>query len=127
MYSEHTIEMENRMELAYKGKREHVVTVNIPNQGYPGQTIKVSIPRGSSDTTIVPEIHFLTFNIDLESSKEKARSVVPNVERNLVAKKTLSLGSTELKVIENANIFGTYKDLYLLKQQRENMHLQGIQ
>ena len=69
----------------------------------------------------------LTFNLDLESSKDKARSVVPNVGRNLVAKKTLSLGSTELEVIENADIFDTYKDLYLTKKQRENMQLQGIQ
>ena len=53
--------------------------------------------------------------------------MVPNVGRNLVAKKTLSLGSTEIEVIENADIFNTYKDLYLTKKLRENMQLQGIQ
>ena len=53
MYSEHMIEPENCIELAYKGKREYFVMPNVPNQGYPGQTIKVSIPRGSSDTTMV--------------------------------------------------------------------------
>ena len=127
MYAEHTVEPDNRIELAYKGKREHFVTPNIPNQGYPGQTIKVLIPRGSSDTTMVRETQQLTFNLDLESSKDKARSVVPNVGRNLVAKKTLSLGPTELEVVENADIFDTYKDLYLTKKQRENMQLQGIQ
>ena len=31
------------------------------------------------------------FNLDLESSKDKARSVVANVARNLVAKKTVGL------------------------------------
>ena len=35
MYSEHTIEPENHIELAFKGKREHIVTLNIPNRGYP--------------------------------------------------------------------------------------------
>ena len=45
---------------------------------------------------MVRETQQLTFNLDLESSKDKARSVVPNVGRNLVAKKTLTLGSTEL-------------------------------
>ena len=53
MWSEHTIEPTNRIEFAYKGKREHFVTPNVPNCGYPGQSIKVSIPRGSSDTTMV--------------------------------------------------------------------------
>ena len=38
---------------------------------------------------------------DLESSKDKERGVVPNVGRNLVAKKTLTLGSKELEVIES--------------------------
>ena len=47
------IEPENRIELAYKGKREHFVMPNSPNQGYPGQTIKVSISQGFSDTTMV--------------------------------------------------------------------------
>ena len=49
MYSEHTIDPKNCIELSYKEKREHFVTPNIPNRGYPGQVIKVSIP----DTTIV--------------------------------------------------------------------------
>ena len=62
MYLEHTIEPENRIELVYKGKlREHFVTPNVPNQGYPGQTIKVSILRGSSDTTMVWKTQILTF------------------------------------------------------------------
>ena len=53
MYAEHTIEPENCIKLAYKGKCEHFVTPNIPNRGYPGQVIKVSIPREFSDTTMV--------------------------------------------------------------------------
>ena len=32
-----------------------------------------------------------------------------------MAKKTLSLGSKEIEVIENCNIFDMYKDLYLTK------------
>ena len=127
MYSEHTIEPQNRIELAYKGKREHIVTPNVPNVAYPGQTIMVEIPRGSSDTTMVRETEILTFNLELASSKDKTRTVVPNIGRNIVAKKTLTIGSTELEVVENCDIFDTYKDLYLTEKQRENMHFQGIQ
>ena len=76
---------------------------------------------------MVRETQQLTFNLDLESLKDKARSIVTKIGRNLVGKKTLSLGSTEFKDIENADFFDTYKDLYLTKKQRENMQLQGIQ
>ena len=53
MFGKHTLEPENRIEFSYKGKREHIVTPNVPNGGYPGQTFMVEIPPGSSDTTIV--------------------------------------------------------------------------
>ena len=127
MYSDHTIEPENCIELAYKGKRERFVTPNIPNRGYPGQVIKVSIPRGSSDTTMVRETQQLLFNLDFESLKDKARSALPNVRRNLVAKKNLTLGSKEIEKNENCYVFDRYKDLYLTKSQRNIMLLQGIQ
>ena len=94
LYTKHSIEPENCIQLAYKGKKEHFVTPNVPNRGYPGQTIKVNIPRGSSDTTMVRETQQLTFNLDLELSKDKARSIVNNIGRAIaVSKKTLSLGS----------------------------------
>ena len=125
MYAEHTIQPENRIELGYKGKREHIVTPNVPNIAYPTQTIMVEIPRGSSDTTMIRDTQQLTFNIELSSSKDKTRTVVQNVGRNILAKKTLTLGSTEIETIENCDIFDTYKDLFLTK--RENMHFQGIQ
>ena len=47
------------------------------------------------------------------------------LEENILAKKTLTLGSIEIETIENCDIFDTYKDLFLTK--RENMHFQGIQ
>ena len=52
MYAEHTIQPENPIEFGYKGKREHFVTINTSNIGYPGQEIKVEIPKASSDTMI---------------------------------------------------------------------------
>ena len=127
MYAEHTIQPENRIELGYKGKREHIVTPNIPNIAYPTQTIMVEIPRGSSDTTMIRDTQQLTFNIELTSSKDKTRTVVQNVGRNILAKKTLTLGSIEIETIENCDIFDTYKDLFLTEKKRKNMHFQGIQ
>ena len=90
MYAEHTIQPENRIELGYKGKREHIVTPIVPNIAYPTQTIMIEIPRGSSDTTMIRDTQQLTFNIELTSSKDKTRTVVQNIGRNILAKKTLT-------------------------------------
>ena len=127
MYAEHSIEPENCIQLTYEKKKEHFVTPNKPKGGYPRQIIKVNIFRGSSDTTMIQETKQLSFNLDLEYSKDKARNIVHNIGRAIVVKKTLSLGSKKLEVIENSDIFDVYKDLYLMKKQWGNMHLQGIQ
>ena len=62
---------------------------------------------------MVRKTHQPMFNLDLEFSKEKTRSVEPNVGRKLVAKETVTLEWKELEVIENSNIFDVCKDLYL--------------
>ena len=77
---------ENRIKFAFKGKHKKVLKVNIPKIGYPGQHIDVQIPSGSKDHTIVPNTLKLSFNVDVESAKEKTRNLVSNVERALVKK-----------------------------------------
>ena len=37
------------------------------------------------------------------------------------------LGSTEVDTINNSDIYDTYEDLYLSKEEREDKRLQGIQ
>ena len=39
----------------------------------------------------------------------------------------LLLGSKEIDMIQNSDIYDTYKDLYLSKKEREEKLLQGIQ
>ena len=86
IYGELNPEPEHRTQFAFKGKREHIVKVNIPNIGYPNQHIDVEIPAGSRDQVIVPDTLKITFNLEVES-KDKTRSVVNNVGRALVKKK----------------------------------------
>ena len=50
-----------------------------------------------------------------------------NVERVLVKKKVLMLGTKDIDTINNSDIHDTYKDLYLSKKEREEKLLQGIQ
>ena len=117
---------EHRTQFAFKGKREHIAKVNMPNVTYPNQHIDIEITHGSRDHVIVPDTVKITFNLHIEST-DKTRSIVNNVGRALVRKKVLMLGSKEIDTINNANIYGTYQDLYLSRKEREEKVLQGIQ
>ena len=75
--------IEKSTQFAFKGKREHIATINTPKIAYPGQQIK--IPKGSIDHVIVPIILKVTFNLDIQST-DKTCSVVNNVGRTLVKK-----------------------------------------
>ena len=126
IYGELDPMVEHRTQFAFKGKREHIAKVNMPNIAYPNQHIDIEIPHGSRDHVIVPDTVKITFNLDIEST-DKARSVVNNVGRALVKKKVLMLGSKDIDTINNSDIYDTYKDLYLSEKEREEKLLQGIQ
>ena len=118
--------VEHRIQFAFKGKREHISKVNMPNIAYPSQHIDIEIPHGSINHVIVPDTVKITFNFYIEST-DKARNVVNNVGRALVKKKVRMLGSKDTDTINNLDIYDTYKDLYLSEKEREEKLLQGIQ
>ena len=99
----------------------------MPNIAYPSQHIDIEIPHGSRYQVIVPDTVKITFNIDIESTDDKTRSVVNNVGRALGRKKVLMLGSKDIDTINNSDIYDTYKDLYLSENEREEKLLQAIQ
>ena len=110
--------VEHRIQFAFKGKREHIAKVNMPNIVYPNQHIDIEIPNGSRDDVIIPDTITTTFNLDIEST-DKTRSIVNNVGRALVKKKVLTLGSKDIDTIKNSAIYDTYKNLYLSKKELE--------
>ena len=126
VYGELDPMVEYRTQFAFKGKREHIAKVNMPNIAYPNQHIDTEIPHVSRDHVIIPDTVKTTFNLDITST-DKARSVVKNVGRALVKKKVLMLGSKEIDTINNSGIYDTYKDLYLSEKERKKKLLQGIQ
>ena len=77
--------IEKGAQFAFKGKREHITTINTTNIAYPGQHFKIKIHKGSIDHVIVPNILKITFDLEIESTG-KAHSVVNNVGRTLVKK-----------------------------------------
>ena len=126
IYGELDPMLEHRTQFAFKGKREHIVKVNIPNIAYPDQHTDIKILHGSRDHVVVPDTVKLTFNLEIEST-DKTRSIVNNVGRALVKKDMLILGSKEIDTINNSDIYDTYKDLYLSEKEHEQKVLQGIQ
>ena len=118
--------VEHRTQFAFKGKREHIAKVNMPNIAYPNQHTDIEILHGSRDHVIVPDTVRITFSLDIEST-EKTRSVVNNVGRALVKKKVIMFGSKDIDTINNSDIYDTYKDLYLSEKERKEKLLQGIQ
>ena len=125
VYEELDPMVEHRTQFAFKGKREHMAKVNMPNIAYPNQHIDVKIWHGSRDHVIVPETVKITFKLDIELT-DKTRIIVNNVGRALVRKKVLMLGSKDIDTINNSDIYDTYKDLWLNKKKREEKLLQGI-
>ena len=87
--------VEHRTQFAFRGKREHIAKVNIPNIAYPNQHIDIEILHGSRDHVIVPDTVKITFNFEITST-DKARSVVNNAGRALVKKRSQCLVQKKL-------------------------------
>ena len=78
--------VEDRTQFAFKGKRRHIVKVNMPNIAYPNQRTEIEILHGSRDHEIAPDFVKITFNLDIEPT-DKTRCIVNNVGRTLVKKR----------------------------------------
>ena len=115
VYEELDPMVEHKTQFAFKGKREHIAKVNMPNIAYPDQHIDIEIPHGWRDHVIVPDTVKITFNLNNEST-DKTRKIVSNKSRALVKKKVLILGSKDPDTIKNSDIYDTYKDFYLTKR-----------
>ena len=97
--------VEHKTQFAFKGKREHIAKVNMPNIAYPNQHIDIEILHGSRDHVIVSGTVKITFNLDIES-RDKTRSIVNNVGRALVKKRCSCLAQKTLSRL-TAQIFRT--------------------
>ena len=115
---------EQRTQLAFKGKGEHIAMANMLNMAYPNQHINIEITHGLRDYAIVRNTAKITFNLEIELT-DKASNIVNNVGRALV-KKLLMLGLKEIDTINKADVYNTYKGLYLSEKEREGKLRQGI-
>ena len=95
-----------------------------PSNANPGETLYIEIPKLSEDMVIVPGSLFLLF--DLTISGHENNTVVNNISRSLVKRQRVVFGGESLQDTMNYDLFQTYHDLFLPKEERENMLRHGI-
>ena len=86
---------EHRTQIPFKGKREHISKVYIPNIAYSSQHIDMEIPHGSGDHVIEPDTVKTSFKLNIES-KGKTYSFVENADIALGKKKELIKSTTQI-------------------------------
>ena len=92
----------------------------------PEETLYVSVPKLNENEVIVPGSLALRFNIDLNGSHAN-NFLVDNVSRALVDKMTVKYAGEVLQDTVGFHIYKIYEDLFLSKEERDNMLLDGIQ
>ena len=91
----------------------------------PEETLYVSVPKLNENEVIVPGSLALRFNIDLNGGHAN-NFLVDNVSRALVDKLTVKYAGEVLQDTVGFDIYKIYEDLFLSKEERDNMLLNKI-
>ena len=89
------------------------ITFN-PSEANPGETLYVSVPKLAENEVIVAGSHANNY-------------LVQNVSRALVDKFTVKFAATTVQDTDSYDIYKTFEDLFLSRDERENMLREGIQ
>jgi len=84
------------------------------------------VPKLNENEVLVPGSLVLHFDIDL-SGQHANNFLVQNVTRALVEKMVVRFTGTRLEDTNSYDTFKIFKDLFLSKEQCNNMPLEGIQ
>ena len=103
------------------------ITFN-PSEANPGETLYVSVPKLAESEVIVAGSLALVFNINLKVTGAHANNyLVQNVSRALIDKFTVKFAATTVQDTDGYDIYKTFEDLFLSRDERENMLPEGIQ
>ena len=113
---------------AMKAERTVKRTTFNPTEANPGETLYFSVPKLANNEVIVPGSLALVFNINLKVTGAHANNhLVQNVSRALVNKFVVKFADTIVQETSSYGIYKTFEDLFLSKDERENMLREGIQ
>jgi len=96
------------------------------SEANPGETLYVRVPKLNDSEVLVPGSLALRFDINL-SGGHANNFLVQNVARALVSKMVVKFAGTILQDTVGYDLFKIYEDLFLSKEQHDNMLLDGIQ
>ena len=99
-------------------------TTFTPSSANPGEVLYVNIPKLSGNNVIVPNSVRLAF--DIEIGGHANNTLVNNLGRNLVSNFKVLLGGETLQDTKRYDLFSTYHDLFLCKEERTKRLRQGI-
>ena len=103
------------------------ITFN-PTEANPGETLYVNVPKLADKEVIVPGSLALVFDINLKVPGAHANNyLVQNVSRALVDKFIVKFSSSIVQETMSYGIYKTFEDLFLSRDERENMLREGIQ
>ena len=114
-----------RQSLGLKAESTLHRTTFTPSSANPGETLYVNIPKLSGDNVIVPNSVRLAFDFDIVGG-EANDTVVNNLGRNLVSNFKVLLGGETLQDTMRHDLFTTYHDSFLSKEDRTKRLRQGI-
>ena len=100
-------------------------TTFTPSSANPGETLYVNIPKLLGDNVIVPNSVRLAFDLVIVGG-EANDTVVSNLGRNLVSNFKVLLGGETLQDTKRYDLFTTYHDSFLPKDDRTKRIRQGI-
>ena len=115
-----------RVMKAARAHRQHVVLTHNPSSIESGQTLQVRFPNLGEHDVIVPGSFFISCALNVNSKKDLARSIVPNVGRKLIKTFKIYFEGNEVLSINNYDEIMTYKDHWLSKKEKSRQIFQGI-
>ena len=106
-----------RVMKAARAHRQHVVLTHNPSSIESGQTLQVRFPNLGEHDVIVPGSFFISCALNVNSKKDLARSIVPNVGRKLIKTFKIYFEGNEVLSINNYDEIMTYIDHWLSKKE----------
>ena len=98
------------------------------SEANPGETLYVHVPKLAENEVIVTGSLALVFNINLKvTGAHDDNYLVQNVSRALVDRFTVKFAGTTVQDTVSYDIYKTFEDLFLSRDERENMLREGIQ
>ena len=109
-----------------KGIRQTLYNTHVPATIGENGILTVRFPDLGPNDVIVPGTAKLSFKIELTSATDANRKIVNNLGRAIVSKIEVKLEGKSVYVLDDADIFLCYQDLWKTSEERENAAYQGI-